>query len=347
MKAKKLPSGNYRTQIVLGYDENGKRIVKSFTAGTKVEAIKIALDYKENNTDTATKNITVEQALTQYIEARNNILSPSTIRGYNIIKNTRLQLIKEFNISELTLNDIQKAVNYDSKRLSRKSIKSAVALLKSALDMQGIDINVKRITLPQAKNTKKPLPDVEDVLRVIVGTELELPCLLAIWLSLRISEVRGLQFRDVSADGKFISVCRARICLDGKDVLREQNKTEKSTRINMLPPYVLNLINQIPHEKDTDFIVQYGYNYIRNHFKQLMDSNGFDMTFHKLRHEFATTLNDLGIPSDYIQKLGGWVTDNVMKSVYTHTTSSKENEYQAKINEFFTSAIDNLYTTAL
>jgi hypothetical protein len=32
MKAKKLPSGNYRVQVVVGHDANGKRIVKSFTA---------------------------------------------------------------------------------------------------------------------------------------------------------------------------------------------------------------------------------------------------------------------------------------------------------------------------
>lgn len=66
----------------------------------------------------------------------------------------------------------------------------------------------------------------------------------------------------------------------------------------------------------------------------LMHETGYDITFHKLRHAFATTLNDLGIPSNYIQKLGGWSTDNVMKSVYTHTTTAKETEYQNKIDAF-------------
>ena len=70
-----------------------------------------------------------------------------------------------------------------------------------------------------------------------------------------------------------------------------------------------------------------------------MKEAGYDITFHKLRHAFATTLNDLGIPSNYIQKLGGWSTDNIMKSVYTHTTTSKEAEYQRIINDYFMSAI--------
>ena len=287
------------------------------------------------------KCMTVEQAFTQYIESRSNILSPSTIRGYKIIRDTRLQPIKDIYISDLKLNDIQMAINHDSLRLSRKSIKSAVSLLKSVLDMQDIDINIKKITLPQNRTIKKPIPTAEIVLNAIIGTEIELPCLLAMWLSLRISEVRGLQFKDISRDRKSITVCRARICLYGKDVVREQNKTAESTRTNFLPPYILNLIDEVPHEKNTDFIVQQSYSFIRKHFRKIMDENGLDITFHKLRHEFATTLNDLGIPSDYIQKLGGWATDNVMKTVYTHTTSEKESEYQKKINSYFNLLIEN------
>ena len=342
MKATKLPSGRFRTQVVAGYDENGKRVGKSFTADTEWESLKLAAEYMENHSiGIDIRKMTVEQAFTQYIEARSNILSPSTIRGYNIIKKSRLQLIKDINIKDLRINDVQRAVNFDSKRLSRKSIKSAVSLLKSALDVQGIELNIKKITIPQAKPLKNAIPSAENILKVIVGTELELPCLLAMWLSLRISEVRGLKFSDISADGKYISVCRARMCLDNKDVIREQNKTEDSTRTNLLPPYILNLIKKVPHDNDNDFIVNFSYEYIRKHFKLLMEKNGMNITFHKLRHEFATTLNDLGVPSEYIQKLGGWSTDNVMKSVYTHTTNAKENEYQMIIDNFFTSIIDD------
>jgi integrase len=203
-----------------------------------------------------------------------------------------------------------------------------------------VEINTKRITLPPKKKKQIVLPEVSKIMKLIVGSDLELPCLLAMWLSLRISEVRGLQFRDIAPDGSTISVSRARMYINGKDVLRDCNKTYDSTRCNSLPPYILHLIEQVPHESEQDFIVPLGYNYINIHFRKLMKSAGYgQMTFHKLRHAFATTLNDLGIPSNYIQKLGGWSTDNIMKSVYTHTTSAKENEYQKKIDDFFMTAI--------
>ena len=89
------------------------------------------------------KCMTVEQAFTQYIDARDHILSPSTIRCYEIIRDIRLQSIMHINIMQLTINDIQRAINLDAKRLSQKSLKGSLSLLKSVLGVQGIEINTK------------------------------------------------------------------------------------------------------------------------------------------------------------------------------------------------------------
>ena len=341
MKAQKLPSGNFRVQLLIGHDKNGKRIMKSFTASREWEALKMADDYlKGGMAVVISDTMTVYDAMTYYIKAKDNLLSPSTINGYEMIRDTRLQLIRDKKINTLTFADIQAAVNHDGLRLSRKSIVSAVSLLNSSLVLQGIEINLKRITYPPKKAKKKDLPDAEVVIGLLVGTEVELPCLLAIWLSLRISEVRGLQFRDVSKDGKTITVCRARLYLKGENVLRENTKTEESTRTNSLPLYIYELIQKVPHEKPTDFIVDKSYSYITKHFRAIMAAHGYNINFHKLRHEFATTLNDLGVPGEYIQKLGGWATNDIMKKVYTHTTNRKEAEYQKTIDDFFYNAIN-------
>ena len=341
MKAKKLPSGNYRVQVVDGYNSNGKRLVKSFTAETEWEALKMADDYKRGRYKKPT-NVTVQQALDAYIDSRDNILSPSTIYGYERIRNTRLQLISHIKLSDLTILDVQRAVNHDAKRLSRKSIKSALALLKSAMNLYDEDINIGKLTLPQAKSLNRNIPSATELLKVIIGSDIELPCLLAMWLSLRMSEVRGLQFRDVSKDGKHIYINRSRLCLHGNNVLRVVNKTELSTRVNPLPKYLYDKILAIPHKHDTDFIVPTSYEMIRRTFRKLMDDNGFDISFHTLRHEFASTLNDLGVPSNYIQKLGGWSTDDVMKRVYTHTNEQKEKDYQEIIDNYFSESIQNI-----
>lgn len=346
MKASKTPSGKYRVQVVAGYNEYGKRIVKSFTAPEAWQAIKMAEDYKKGITVEDNK-LTVYGAFTRYIEAKSNILSPSTIKGYNTIKNSRLQYIRNMKISKLTLADVQMAVNIDAQRLSRKSIKSAIALLGSVLDLQDINLKLHKITLPMSPPKEKQIPTAEVVLKAIIGTEIELPCLLAMWLSLRVSEVRGLKFSDISSDHQTIFVRRAKLELNGRDVVRECNKTMASTRRNALPEYLYNLIMQVPHENENEFIVKMSYDVLRRRFKKLMQANELDITFHTLRHEFATTLNDLGIPSDYIQKLGGWSTDNIMKSVYTHTIVNKELIYQKTIDEFFSTSINTIKSQSL
>ena len=341
MKATKLPSGKYRVQVVAGRDDSGKRIVKSFTAETEWQALKMADEYKKGIYK-APSEMTVYRAISAYMDSRSNILSPSTIKGYKTIREARLQLIRNIKLCDLTVSDIQRAVNHDAKRLSRKSIKSSVALLGSALSLQDIDINLKRITLPPARKKKRSIPSAEQVLRAVIGSDIELPCLLAMWLSLRISEVRGLQFCDISENGEYISVNRVKLYIDGKNILRDVTKTEESTRTNRLPAYLHKLILSVPHTKDTDFIVPLSYDVISRRFKKLMEKNGLEMTFHTLRHEFASTLNDLGVPSDYIQKLGGWSTDNIMKSVYTHTSAENEQKYQSVIDTYFTEMINSI-----
>jgi len=342
MKTTKLASGNHRIQVYYGKDKNGKKLFKSFTAPTEWEVLKAVEDFRSKNAigvdDPA--DLTVEGAILRYIGSRSNILSPSSLRSYDLISRTRLQLISKHKIGKLTLIDIQSAVNEDAARLSRKSIREAVALLYSAAAANGVDLRrLGKVSLPMHKKHIKELMPVEHLIPLIVGTKLELPCLLAMWLSLRISEVRGLKFSDISEDGKYITVQRERVYCDGKDYVREINKTVESTRKNALPTYILDLINAVPHDSCDDFIITLGYNNIYKSFKRLMIKHGSSMTFHDLRHEFATTLNDLEIPSAYIQKLGGWNTDNIMKSVYTHTTRTKETEYQHRIDEFFSGII--------
>ena len=70
-------------------------------------------------------------------------------------------------------------------------------------------------------------------------------------------------------------------------------------------------------------------------FRRFMLIKGIRITFHQLRHLFATTASDLGVADEYIQKLGGWASNHVLKSVYTHTTAALEERYQGVIDEYW------------
>lgn len=337
MKATKLSSGRYRAQLVVGHDADGKRIVKSFTADTAWEAEKMALEYKAKyGIGQNVSNMTVAGAISIYINARTNSVSPITIETYQRIRDTRLQSLMEKKITELTVQDVQVAVNIDAARLSKKSLTEAVSLMQSALGFQGIDTNFKkRVTFPKSMKKKKMLPPPSEVIKEIKETKYELGCLLAMWLSLTVSEVRGLKYSDISKDGKWLTVQRTIVYHDGKDHYNDFTKAEGRTRTVSLPKELYDKIMAQPHESDDEYIVKLGYNCLYKAIRRIMAKAGYKMSFHNLRAEFATTSNALNIPDNYIQSIGGWSNPITMYKHYIHELTSEEQKYQRKINEFF------------
>lgn len=90
MKAQKLPSGKWRVQILLGHDEEGKRIMKSISANTEWEALKLASEFTDSPPEFRTDDMTVKEALDSFIDSRRHVIAPSTLYGYESIAKNRL-----------------------------------------------------------------------------------------------------------------------------------------------------------------------------------------------------------------------------------------------------------------
>ena len=98
MKAKKLPSGSWRVQVFSHYEyiqqKDGsikkKRIYESFTCTDpsnrgKREAERLAAEYAANKERISRTDYTLKEAMEKYIASKENILSTTTIRGYNTL----------------------------------------------------------------------------------------------------------------------------------------------------------------------------------------------------------------------------------------------------------------------
>lgn len=281
--AKQMPSGNWRVQVYLGTDQNGRKIKKSITAPTRWEAEKQAAEFLEN-IHTEQSRFTVAQAIRGYIDSKKNVLSPSTVHFYERALKHRLPSFMQLDIHEVDSMAMQRAINEETATKSRKTIAEGKNLVVAALKMYGVRPDFI-VTLPPKKPNLKALPTADQVIRMIRGTEIELPCMLAMWLSLRMSEVRGLQFGDIK-DG-VLTVQRSKLYLDAKDVVRDVNKTYQSTRQLVLPPYLLRLVQAVPHQSDQDFIVPQSYQVIKKHLGKLVKASGYHLTFHDLRHIYT------------------------------------------------------------
>ena len=109
--AKKLPSGKYRALVYIG-TFNGKRKYKSFTAPTKKEAEYLAAEYKmSNKTKNEPLSITLGEAYDKYIDSKEYILSPSTVREYKRARRTDFNKLMNLPLRDLTNDVVQSAVN--------------------------------------------------------------------------------------------------------------------------------------------------------------------------------------------------------------------------------------------
>lgn len=340
MKAKKLPSGNYRVQVLVGHDENGKRILKSFTAEDEWEAVRLAKEFICRTTKVYDNTMTIGQAIELYIDSRRNVLEGTTIRDYNQILKYRFKILMDCPICDLTPIQIQQAINLEAENFSPKTVKNAYGLLKSVLKMFDADINLNSIMLPKVRKKEKELPSFEKIFSIVKGTEIELPVLLSAWLSLRIGEIIGLQFRDVDTKTHRINVRRTVILTDEGLKVREGCKTEKSQRQLEVPQYIFDMIMAIPHDKKEDFIVPLTRKALYSRFTRMMKKNDIDMTYHDLRHLNASIMLMLGVPDKYAMERGGWSTDCILKSVYQQTFTSERLKIDKIVDGYFNGVIN-------
>lgn len=336
-KAKKLPSGQWRTLLYTGLDDNGKRVYKSFTADTKKESEYMAAEFNYKR-KSKPKQLTVADAIDNYIAIKENVLSPTTISGYRGIRRNYFKSIMNVTLDKITSLMIQNVINIESKTLSAKTLKNSYGLLRSALTMYMPDFGCS-VTLPAKKIEFKQLPSAETVINAVKNTEIELAVIISMWLSLRLSEVTGLKYTDIKND--VLCVQRAKFTLDRQEVVREQTKTSRSTRLLQLPTYILELIEKSKDEnysKD-DFIIKISPKALSRRFSRLMQRNDITMKFHDLRHLNASIMLMLGVPDKYAMERGGWATDNILKSVYQHTFSTEREVVDKKINDYFENLI--------
>lgn len=340
MKARQLNSGNFNV-VVPYYDDFGNRKQKSFTAATEAKALKKAQDFLDGINTVYDDTTTLEKAMKRYIETREGIIQPTTIRTYKILAENAFTCLHRTKLCDLKPVEIQRAISIESKRASPKYVKNAYGLFKSVLKMFEVDVNLSSVKLPRVVKKEKELPDFATIFDIFHGDEIELFVLLAAWLSLRIGEIAGLQFRDVDEKQKLLHIRRTIIPTEDGNKLREGCKTEKSARTLQLPDYILELIKAIPHENDTDPILQITSRALYGRFKRRVKRYGIEMTFHDLRHLNASIMLMLGVPDKYAMERGGWATDNILKSVYQQTFSAERVKVDAKIDSYFNSIINH------
>lgn len=327
-KAQKLPSGNWRVGLMV----DGRRI--SITEPTKKAAETKAAAIKAGMKTAVRKEITVRDAITQYIDSKDAVLSPSTVAGYRrILAHAFPDWLLALPAQKATQQAVQRATNEMAKERSPKSVRNAHGLLSAALTAFDPDISL-HTTFPQKIKYDVAIPSVEDIRKIAAaakGTRDELPIMLAIWLGLRMSEILGLKWDDL--DGNVLHIRRAKV-----DEGEKTTKTYSSQRDLPVPEYILGLMESAPHT--SGHVIPEKRQNIYTRFQTICKRAGVQhYRFHDLRHINASVMLALGVPDKYAQERMGHATDNMLKTVYQHTMTAEQSAVADRVDAFFQSII--------
>lgn len=337
-KVTKLPSGSYRVRVYVGKDKDGKQKYKSFTGPDPKKVSMAALEFQIHHKDITrdSTQLTVEEAMEQYITSKSNVLSPSTIRAYESIRKHRLKGIINRRLCTLNNTIIQQAVNEEAEKLSPKTVRNVYGFLSAVMGEYYPDLYLK-ITLPQKKKYESVIltgSQVSMLIQAIRGDTAEIAILCALWLGMRRSEIVGLKWDCVDFDSSTITVRQSRVYDKDGNLVEKGTKTYSSYRTISAPSYIMERLKEAP--KDSEFVVTMSPDNIRKHLQRILLSVGLPhIRLHDLRHSNASIMLSLNIPDKYAMERGGWSSNQTMKKIYQHTIDEQKREVDKTINQYF------------
>lgn len=340
----KLPSGMYRCQVMVG----GKRVSvvdeSPEVAQAKAVALKNGLIEKAEERNAF---LSLRDAIDNYIKVKEGALSPSTVRGYEIVKKHRFASLMGRDIHSITKAAVQAAVSQEAKLVSPKTVYNAYGLIRPVLKENGVD--VFGVKLPQRIKPRKRYLQPEDVGRLIEaakGDPCEIEILIAVWLGMRRSEIMGLCWDCINFESGTLTVRRTMVPgKDNKYILRDGAKNESSQRTVSCPDYIMDKL-RAKRKPGEDGLVFRGHpDNLRKRVHSVCKKAGIaDTTVHGLRHTNAAVMKSLGVDDAHAMARGGWKTEATYKQTYSYVFDERAKSADDEINDFFEKLHTDLHT---
>ena len=334
MTIEQLPSGSYRIKQMY----NGKYYYVTVPyKPTQKEAIRLLNDkMNEFQSSKKTGRMYFNDAANKFIESKESVLSPRTIREYRLYINRLPQWFVEKSFYDITQTDVQTCINELSKDKSPKTVRCLHGFISAVLGQFRTDINLKT-TLPMIRKKDSYIPSEDDITRILEYTKEKYPHffvpLVLGCFSLRRSEICALQPSDIDKD----NMCHVNKALvqssDGTWVVKG-TKTVGSARVIPIPAEVCDIIRK------QGYVYKGGAQSIANYLTRAQDKLGIPhFSLHKTRHYCASKLLDLGYSLQDVKEWCGWTNDIVPMEIYMHSMKMKNVEAKKDIANKLTDSI--------
>ena len=265
------------------------------------------------------------EIIDRYIQQNENVLSPSTIRGYTYIRKGRFQPYVEHYIDAIPW---QQMINDEAGKCSPKTLQNSWALVAASLRATGQDVpDVNLPLVPRRELNWLDYNQIQVLLDAVRGRDVELPVLLALH-SLRLSELLALERDDIDTA---IHVRKA-LVYDRYNcqVMKDTTKTVSSSRD--IPVFITRLFDVLHDGK----LVTMHPNSLHKAINSVCAKSGLPLVgVHGLRRSFASLGYHLQMSERSIMALGGWSNIQTIHRVYIKLSQQDINNEVKKLQDFY------------
>lgn len=320
---KQLPSGTWFGRITV----DGERV--SVSAPTEKEYYAKARAVKAGLIEIAKapKKLTLRQVVRKYIDSNAEVLSPSTIRGYEKDYRNRF---KAYMDKDIHLIDYQVMINEEAKLVSPKTVENGWGLVSAALRAIGeTPPSINKPAVPEYDGDWLDYEQIQIFLDAVRGDSVEIAALLALH-SLRLSELLDLEVSSFS--DQFITVKGATVLnRENKLVHKETNKNRSSART--VPIVIPRILELLPEDGK---VVTIAPPTIIRRLKMICNSAGLPpCSCHDLRRSFASLAYHLRWSEQTTMQVGGWSDMHTVRKIYQKLAAKDKNADIERMIEFY------------
>lgn len=336
----KLPSGNWRARVHLG---GGK--YKTITGASKKDVQLKAAEFEAgllSVSENAYDSMTLGEAMKKYIDSKNSILSPSTIKGYVSISEHCVLNLQKIKLKDITPERIQIAINDETAQgRGAKTCKNVHCFISAVLKMYKPDLHLNT-RLPQRVKNEISIPQEEEIKKLVEyfkGTNMEVPFMLGAFCGMRASEITGLVWKNIDLKNNRIRICQAYVRGNDGYVMKGAKSVAGERSIKLFPFVKTALMEH--HNDDPDARVSEVQNETlhKRLTKALVALNLPHYRFHDLRHYCVSAMLSQNVPKNYIVDFVGHADGTMIDRVYGHIMQNKKDSVEDVMEEYFEKSV--------
>ena len=304
------------------------------------------------------KNMTIKYLGEQWLADKRMTVKPSTYNNYKRLLIDHI--FADIGDKKYTALDKQYINDYilslmDSGRkdgkgglsvsMTRDIIKALRAIAKFAQLEYGLKNICDGITVPKIKKPEaKTLSDRErrKLEKYLLSNQnlTNICILLCLYTGLRVGELCGLQWKDIDFRRGCLTVCKTvqRISLgNGKTVISiDTPKTDSSVRAVYIPLFIIEMLKKFRQKPDifvlSNRIKPTEPRTLQHKFKRILNNCKIsDISFHALRHTYATMCVEKQFDIKTLSELLGHSDVKITLNTYVHSSEKLKRKYVKRL----------------